>query len=104
MEIEENQFSVSAFVPGSCHLVKLSGADVAVFNVGGAFFATQSRCTHAGGPLCKGQLSGDIVQCPIHGARFNVTNGQVVRSPAQKPLQMYLVTIDGDVGSVESAQ
>jgi nitrite reductase (NADH) small subunit len=49
---------------------------VALFNVGGAFYALDGICPHQGGPLGKGSLSGCIVTCPWHGFQFDVTTGQ----------------------------
>ena len=49
---------------------------VALFHVGGAFYALDGICPHQGGPLGKGQLAGCIVTCPWHGFQFDVTTGQ----------------------------
>ncbi|HEX8221040.1 MAG TPA: non-heme iron oxygenase ferredoxin subunit [Chloroflexia bacterium] len=86
--------------PGSCGLVKLGSEEVAVFNVEGQFYATQNRCTHAGGPLCEGGLWGDIVQCPWHGSEFNVRTGEVVSGPARTPIKTYSVTVHDGVISI----
>jgi uncharacterized protein YbjT (DUF2867 family)/nitrite reductase/ring-hydroxylating ferredoxin subunit len=97
-ELHENEFRVSDVAPGSCFLV----GDAVVFNVAGQFFATQSRCTHRGGPLNKGKLEGSTVTCPMHGAQFNVSTGDVLRGPARDPLKTYRVTVEGEVGRVEA--
>lgn len=49
---------------------------VALFNVGGDFYALDGICPHQGGPLGKGFLEGCIVTCPWHGFQFDVTTGQ----------------------------
>jgi nitrite reductase (NADH) small subunit len=49
---------------------------VALFNVGGLFYALDGICPHQGGPLGKGFLQGCIVTCPWHGFQFDVTTGQ----------------------------
>jgi nitrite reductase (NADH) small subunit len=49
---------------------------VALFNVGGEYFALDGVCPHQGGPLGKGKLVGCIVTCPWHGFQFDVTTGQ----------------------------
>jgi nitrite reductase/ring-hydroxylating ferredoxin subunit/hemoglobin-like flavoprotein len=96
-----NEFEVSEVPPGSIAYLEIDGVGVAVFNIGGTFYATQSTCTHAGGPLDQGTLNGQVVTCPIHRARFDVTTGQVVGPPARRPLETYQVTITGKVGRVE---
>ena len=96
-----NEFKVSEVPPGSVVYLEVDGEGVAVFNVGGTFYATQSTCTHAGGPLDQGTLNGQVVTCPVHRARFDVTTGQVVGPPARRPLKTYQVTIEGKIGKVE---
>jgi uncharacterized protein YbjT (DUF2867 family)/nitrite reductase/ring-hydroxylating ferredoxin subunit len=96
--LRENEFRVTDVAPGSRLLV----GDAVVFNVAGQFFATQSRCTHRGGPLNKGKVEGETVTCPLHGAEFNVTTGAVLRGPAKDPLKTYRVTVDGEVGRVDA--
>ena len=96
--LKENEFHVPDVPPGSCFLV----GDAVVFNVAGQFFATQSRCTHRQGPLNKGRLEGSTITCPLHGAQFNVTTGDVLRGPARDPLKTYRVTVEGEVGRVEA--
>lgn len=99
--LKENEFFVAEVKPGQIKLVHLGGQEVAVYNVDGAFYATQGECTHAGGPLSEGELEGKIVTCPWHYSCFDVTNGAVVCKPATKPLQTMKVTISGETGRVE---
>ena len=54
---------------------------VALFNVGGTFYALDGVCPHQGGPLGKGSLCGAIVTCPWHGWQFDVTSGQHQLNP-----------------------
>ena len=98
LSLAANEFQVSAVPPGSAAVI----GDVAVFNVGGKFCATQARCTHRGGPLSQGKLDGSTVTCPLHGSQFNVCSGDVLRGPAIDPLMTYRVVVDGDIGRVET--
>ena len=97
MELKQNEFRISDVTPGSALLV----GDVAVFNVDGAFCATQATCTHKGGPLNEGTLEGSTVTCPWHGTQYNVCTGEVLRGPAKDPVKTYRLTVDGDVGRVD---
>lgn len=97
--LQENEFRISNVPPGSSLLV----GDVAVFNVAGNLYATQSKCTHKQGELSQGKLDGSTVTCPKHGAQFDVTSGAVLRGPATIPLKTCKVIIDGDIGRVEAA-
>jgi nitrite reductase/ring-hydroxylating ferredoxin subunit len=52
-----------------------------------------STRAHAGAPLVEGSIEDDILTCPWHGSRFRVTNGEVVKGPAEKGLRVYKTTI-----------
>jgi len=101
-ELEENAFLINELPPGQVKKLSLQGVDVAVYNVEGEFFATQEECTHAGGPLSEGELSGKIITCPWHFSCFDVTDGAVTCRPATEPLETYTVRIDGNIGRVEN--
>jgi nitrite reductase/ring-hydroxylating ferredoxin subunit len=87
---------VGDVAPGTGTVVDVNGTAVAVFNVGGTFYATANACTHMGGPLGEGTLEGTTVTCPWHGIQFNVTSGQLVRGPARRPVATYKVRVEGN--------
>ena len=68
--------AVEELPPGSCGEYVAGERIVALFNVGGDFYALDGICPHQGGPLGKGALAGCIVTCPWHGFQFDVTTGQ----------------------------
>jgi 3-phenylpropionate/trans-cinnamate dioxygenase ferredoxin component len=70
--------------------------DVAVCNVNGAFYAIDDLCTHDGGALDQGELEGDEIECPRHGARFDVRTGAATQLPAFEPVETHEVRVDGD--------
>jgi 3-phenylpropionate/trans-cinnamate dioxygenase ferredoxin component len=71
---------------------------VAVSRVRGVLYALEDLCTHDDGPLGEGCLEGYEIECPRHGARFDVRNGSVCRMPAAAPVQTFPVKEeDGDV-------
>lgn len=81
---------------GGKKLVEVDGLPVAIFNVDGDFYAIEDVCTHDGGPLAEGELKGDEVECPRHGARFSVRTGEALCMPAVEPIECYKVKIEGD--------
>ena len=89
---ETRPLKSSDVAPGTCHKAYVEGKEIAIFNVDGHFYATQSDCTHRGGPLCEGELAGEIVTCPWHGSQFNVRTGEVVMDPATEPIATYTIT------------
>ena len=82
--------------PGQAKAVQVKGQTIALFNVGGTFYAIHDTCTHEGGPLSEGEVEGTTVTCPWHGAQFNVTSGEVVSPPAPEAVKSYKVHIEGD--------
>jgi nitrite reductase/ring-hydroxylating ferredoxin subunit len=82
--------------PGKAVRVTVEGNSVAVFNVGGLLFGVDAKCTHVGGPVEKGPVSGMIVTCPWHGSEFDLRTGAVVRGPAAQPLKTYRVHVEVD--------
>jgi 3-phenylpropionate/trans-cinnamate dioxygenase ferredoxin subunit len=86
---------ISDLAPGEKMLVEYEDEDVGLFNIGGEFYAISDVCTHDGGPLVEGQLNGDQIICPRHGARFNVKTGEQTM-PAFAPVPLYEVKIEGD--------
>ena len=78
--------------PGTISVHEVNGVRIALCNVNGRFYAIDDVCTHDGGPLDQGEL----VECPRHGAKFDVTNGRAVVLPAVRPVKTYAVQVDGD--------
>ena len=87
---------VSDIPPGRIRVVELEEEDVALCNVDGEIYAVANVCTHDGGPLGDGYLLGDEIECPRHGARFNVRTGEVKSLPAIMPIPTLEVKIEGD--------
>ena len=71
--------------PGEFRVVAAEGTMIAVFNIDGHHYAIEDVCTHDGGELAGGPIHGFEVECPRHGARFDVRNGAVCAPPAQTP-------------------
>jgi len=87
---------VGRVAPGTGTVVDAQGTAVALFNVGGTFYAIANACTHVGGPLGEGRLDGTTVTCPWHGSQFDVTSGQVLHGPARRAVATYPVRVRGD--------
>ena len=82
---------------GSVRVFQVDGRSIALANLGGdAFYAIDNVCTHDNGPLGEGSVQGETIECPRHGARFDVKTGQVRALPAVRPVRTYPVELDGD--------
>jgi 3-phenylpropionate/trans-cinnamate dioxygenase ferredoxin subunit len=86
----------SDVAPGAVRVFVVDGQDVAVANVDGQLYAFADVCTHDGGPLAEGELDGCAIECPRHGARFDIATGQVLSMPAVVPIPVYDLKTDGD--------
>ena len=82
--------------PGQAKAVEVKGRTIALFNVGGRYYAIDETCTHAGGPLSEGSVEGTRVTCPWHGAQFDLTSGEALTPPAPEGVARYPVHVQGE--------
>ena len=85
--------------PGEFRVVEAEGTMIAVFNIDGQHYAIEDVCTHDSGPLVEGTIvNGCQVQCPRHGARFDIRTGAALSFPAFEPTNTYAVQLrDGEI-------
>ena len=77
-------------------LIEIDEQLVALFHVGGKFYAIDDVCTHDGGPLAEGRLEGFTIACPRHGAKFDIRDGKALTMPATKATVAHEVKVEGD--------
>jgi 3-phenylpropionate/trans-cinnamate dioxygenase ferredoxin subunit len=85
--------------PASARRVDVAGRSIAVFNLGGSYYAIDNVCPHRGGPLAEGTIVADAVICPWHGAKFDIKTGEVLSPPAREGVRCFPVRVNG--GDVE---
>ena len=86
----------SELLPGEHRVVWDGDVAIAVFNIDGELYAVEDVCTHDGGDLATGELHGYEIECPRHGARFDVRTGAVLCPPAYEPIAKFPVKIESD--------
>jgi ferredoxin-NADP reductase len=86
---------------GQAKGVSVNGATIALFNVDGEYYAIDDSCPHAGASLSEGELAGKELTCPLHGAVFDVTTGEVLGPPADEGVACYKVRVSGSDIEVE---
>jgi 3-phenylpropionate/trans-cinnamate dioxygenase ferredoxin subunit len=105
----------SEFKDGMMKEVEIQDKKILLARVKDKYYATNGRCPHFGGNLSRGSLEGTVVTCPLHGSRFDLTDGHVVRwlkgsgvlstvgkaLKGAKPLDTYKVKVEGDKILVE---
>ena len=78
--------------------IVVEGKEIALINLGGELFALDDICTHAYASMSDGYIEGDCIECPLHGAQFDIKTGKAVTPPATEDLASYGVKVeDGDV-------
>ncbi len=80
--------------PGQAKIILAGGQQIALFNVGGNFYATSNVCLHMAGPLGEGDLSDQVVSCPYHGWQYDVKTGVSETNPSVK-VKTYEVKTEG---------
>ena len=83
---------------GKHAIVEIDGARIAVFNLAGEFCAIEDVCTHDGSAIADGCIIDGAIECPRHGARFDLKTGEVTAPPAYEPVDVFPVrVVDGVV-------
>lgn len=97
--------ATSELKPGDGRSVEVAGKKIGIFNVGGNFYAIDDLCTHDEASLAEGftcEEDGTCkVECPWHGAQFDLKSGAALTLPATKPVKTYSVRVNGDAVEVD---
>ena len=93
-----------ALPPGEWVAADVEGTDIAVFNLDGRYYAIENVCTHDGGVLTGGEVDGNVIICPRHGARFSIITGEVLSPPAYEDLPTFPVRIEAGIVQVRDAR
>lgn len=83
--------------PGERLFIEIGEDPVVVFNIAGDYYAIADVCTHDDGPLGDGEVEDHEVVCPRHGARFDITTGEVLTLPAVKGVASYPIRVKDDM-------
>jgi len=74
-------------------IFELENKAIVLFNVNGELLATGDLCSHDEGPIGDGELDGDVIICPRHGARFDVHTGKALSLPAVTGIPVYPIRV-----------
>jgi nitrite reductase/ring-hydroxylating ferredoxin subunit len=72
---------VSEITEGHMKHVEINGKEIAVANLDGKFYAFADRCGHMNARLSRGNINQNIVTCPFHAAKFDITSGKKIGEP-----------------------
>lgn len=99
-----NVIGHTALADGEHIIVDVDGAEVAVFKIDGQFYAIEDVCSHDGAEIASGELDGDEIICPRHGARFCVKTGAVKSPPAYEDIACFPVRIENGLVQVRDGR
>lgn len=88
-----NVTALDQLAEGERIVVDVDDVNVLIFNIKGEFFAIEDVCTHDGSEIASGCLKGEDIECPRHGARFNIRTGEVTAPPAYEPIDTFPVQV-----------
>ena len=86
--------ALSELLPGEFQIAWDGDTAIAVFNIDGELYAIEDVCTHDGGELAGGPIEGFEIECPRHGARFDLRTGEALCAPAYLPTAKFPVKIE----------
>ncbi|WP_110241385.1 non-heme iron oxygenase ferredoxin subunit [Nocardioides gilvus] len=95
---------ISEFRDGQAVAVNLDGIDVAVARHEDEFFAVQDLCTHGHVALSEGEVEDCMIECWLHGSRFDLRSGKPTTLPATEPVATFAVQVNGDEILVDVSQ
>ncbi len=106
MAVPEKVCAVSDIADGAMKVFTVGGKEILVANVGGIFHAVQAKCPHMKANLVKGKIENGVLICPMHGARFDLTTGKLMKDVSwliskltfhgAKDIESFAVTVDGN--------
>ncbi|MGF1759387.1 non-heme iron oxygenase ferredoxin subunit [Photobacterium sagamiensis] len=91
-----NAIAVNELPAGESTIVELGNTELLLVNADGHFYAVENVCSHDGEALAGGEIDGEEIICPRHGARFCLKTGQVLCAPAYEDIKTYPVRITGN--------
>lgn len=86
--------AVDDIPPGGRLSLLLDDRGILLLRAGDEFYAVEDVCTHDGQPLTDGPLKGHEIQCPRHGARFDIATGRPLCMPAVEPIATFAVKVE----------
>jgi 3-phenylpropionate/trans-cinnamate dioxygenase ferredoxin subunit len=94
---------ISELPPGTARVVEWEDLEIGIFNCNGTLYAIEDRCSHDNGTLAEGDLDQDscTVECPRHGAIFDLRTGTPKTLPAYVPVETFDVRVEDDMIKLE---
>jgi 3-phenylpropionate/trans-cinnamate dioxygenase ferredoxin subunit len=95
---------VAEFKEGDVKIVDADGVMMAVYHLDGDYIAIEDVCPHDGSEIGSGCVKNGILECPHHGATFDLRSGDVLTPPAYEPLEMMQIRVENGVVEVRDGR
>jgi nitrite reductase/ring-hydroxylating ferredoxin subunit len=89
---------------GGMKSVEAADKTLALYNLGGNFYATDNECTHAFAMLTDGTIDGEVIECPLHGGAFEIKTGKGLGAPIFCDIKSYPARVVGDTVEINVAE
>ena len=86
--------NISEINENSVKTIHVGDKDISIFNVEGEFYAIDDMCSHAEASLAEGEVFDCKIECPLHGAEFDLKTGEALTPPASKSVSCYQTSTD----------
>ena len=103
---------VSEITNGQMKHAEINGQEIVIANLDGKFYAFADRCGHMNARLSRGNINQNVVTCPFHAAKFDVTTGKKIGEPVleippgMEPLppkwQKYMETVGQEMSYIKT--
>ncbi len=95
--------TTNEFITTPFKTVFVNDVKILLIHLNNHYYAIEDLCTHDGGDLAGGEIEGNEIICPRHGARFCITTGQALTPPAYEDIQTYPLKIEENTIMLEFA-
>lgn len=95
-----NVVAINDLAPGAHMAVEIEGAAIVLFHLDGEFYAIEDVCSHDGSEISSGCVIDGSIECPRHGARFDIRSGEVTAPPAYEAIDTFPVQVVAGVVQV----
>jgi 3-phenylpropionate/trans-cinnamate dioxygenase ferredoxin subunit len=92
--------AIGEFVESEPIIVDVDDTEVAVFKIGDRFYAIEDLCSHEEFTLTDGEVEGDTITCPAHGAKFCIRTGEALSAPAYEPVATFATRVENGIVQV----
>jgi nitrite reductase/ring-hydroxylating ferredoxin subunit len=94
--MKEDEFS------GEVEVIEYDGIDIAIFKLDDGYYAIDDECSHDEASLSEGEIVEVCqIECPMHGARFDIKTGKNLSFPAVVPVKSYAIKVENGVIYIE---